>query len=105
MGFYRIFYLDLERISRPKSLPMGRNRPRRGSLRALKARSSRKAKGALFRSRFKRSISELDSLKFPAAITIAKGRAVLLPVVQANQRGDAGDTAIALVGNPIRMGA
>lgn len=95
MGFYRIFYLDLLRISRPKPLPMGAI--------VLGAVLSR-VKAAFVKKNVKNALphvgqtlfAELDSLKFLSYYDL-EGRAVIVPVVQATS---AGSDRIALVGIP-----
>ena len=95
MGFYRIFYLNLERISALKPLPMGAIIVG-AILSRVKALFVKKSeKGALpfvGQSLF----SQLDSLKFLCYYD-ASGEAVLLPVVQATS---AGSDRIALSGIP-----
>ncbi len=95
MGFYRIFYLNLERITRFAPLPMGAI--------VLGAIFSRVK--ALFVKKSERHalphigedlFAQLDSLKFLSYFD-AEGRAVVLPVVQATS---AGSDRIALVGTP-----
>lgn len=85
MGFYRVYYLNLERISPLKKLPMGAI-----VLGALLSRAK-----ALFLAKSeknamplaaKRLFSQLDSLKFLCYYDEA-GEAVLLPVVQATSAG------------------
>ncbi|MEA4870378.1 MAG: pyridoxamine 5'-phosphate oxidase family protein [Christensenella sp.] len=95
MGFYRVFYLNLDRISAIKPLPMGRI--------VLGAILSR-AKALLVKRSEKRALppvgqmlfSQLDSLKFLCYFD-QNADAVLLPVVQATS---AGSDRIALCGVP-----
>jgi len=95
MGFYRIFYLNLERISALKPLPMG----------AIVFGAILSRVKALFCKKNERNalplvgqqlFSQLDSLKFLCYYD-ASGEAVLLPVVQATS---AGSDRIALCGVP-----
>ena len=95
MGFYRIFYLNLERISVIRPLPMGAI-----VLGALLSRAK-----ALFVQKSENNalprvgqalFSELDSLKFLCYYD-KKGDAQILPVVQATS---AGSDRIALAGIP-----
>ena len=95
MGFYRIFYLNLERISTIRPLPMGAI-----VLGALLSRAK-----ALFVHKIENNalphigqalFSELDSLKFLCYYD-KKGDAQILPVVQATS---AGSDRIALAGIP-----
>jgi hypothetical protein len=85
MGFYRIFYLNLTRITRLKKLPMG--------MIVLGAVLSRVK--ALFQAKNERHalphaaasmFAELDSLKFLSYYD-AEGDALILPVVQATSAG------------------
>ncbi len=95
MGFYRVFYLNLDRISALKPLPMGAI-VFGAILSRVKAlfvqKSEKKALPLVGRTLF----SQLDSLKFLCHYD-ADGKAVLLPVVQATS---AGSDRIALCGVP-----
>ena len=95
MGFYRIFYLDLERVSRPKPLPMGAI-VLGAVLSRVKAAFVKKSDKSALPLVGQALFSELDSLKFLCYYD-AQDRAVLLPVVQATS---AGSDRIALVGIP-----
>ena len=85
MGFYRVFYLNLERISALKPLPMGAI-VLGALLSRLKAlfvgKSEKKALPFVRQSLF----AQLDSLKFLCYYD-EKGNAILLPVVQATSAG------------------
>ncbi|MCE5189676.1 MAG: hypothetical protein LLF75_10940 [Eubacteriales bacterium] len=95
MGFYRIFYLNLERITAMRPLPMGAI-----ALGAILSRikslfvqkSQKNALPLVGRQLF----SQLDSLKFLCYYD-ASGEAILLPVVQATS---AGSDRITLSGIP-----
>ena len=95
MGFYRIFYLNLDRISAIKPLPMvsiiiGAILSRVKAL--FVAKSEKKALPVVGQQLF----SQLDSLKFLCYFDEA-GSAVLLPVVQATS---AGSDRVAFSGMP-----
>ena len=95
MGFYRIFYLNLDRIGALKPLPMGAIvfGAILSRIKALFVSKSEKcALPPVGRSLF----AQLDSLKFLCYYDDA-GEAVLLPVVQATS---AGSDRIALAGIP-----
>ena len=95
MGFYRVFYLNLERISALRPLPMGAI-VLGAILSRVKAvfvrKSDKKALPLVGQTLF----SQLDSLKFFCYYD-AQGEARLLPVVQATS---AGSDRIALCGMP-----
>lgn len=95
MGFYRVFYLNLERISAIQPLPMGAI-VFGAILSRIKAlflrKSDRKALPLIGQQLF----SQLDSLKFLCYYD-EKGEARLFPVVQATS---AGSDRIALSGVP-----
>ncbi|MEN6637059.1 MAG: pyridoxamine 5'-phosphate oxidase family protein [Clostridiaceae bacterium] len=95
MGFYRVFYLNLERISAIQPLPMGAI-VFGAILSRIKAlflrKSDRKALPLVGQQLF----SQLDSLKFLCYYD-EKGKARLFPVVQATS---AGSDRIALSGVP-----
>ncbi len=85
MGFYRIFYLDLERITPLQALPMGPivlgailSRIRAPFVASGKSKAMPRAAQDLF--------SQLDSLKFLCYYD-ADGDARLIPVVQATAAG------------------
>jgi len=85
MGFYRVFYLNLDRITALKQLPMGAIvfGAILSRIRALfLAKSKRNALPYLA----KQLIAQLDSLKFLCYYD-ENGNAVLLPVVQATSAG------------------
>ncbi|NLI53259.1 MAG: pyridoxamine 5'-phosphate oxidase family protein [Clostridiales bacterium] len=95
MGFYRVFYLNLDRISALKPLPMGAIvfGAILSRIKALfVAKSGHDALPLVGRKLF----SQLDSLKFLCWYD-EKGEATLLPVVQATS---AGSDRIALTGVP-----
>ncbi len=95
MGFYRVFYLNLDRISALKPLPMGAIVLGAILSRVKAAFMKKSAKNALPLVG-QRLFSELDSLKFLCWYD-ETGTAVLLPVVQATS---AGSDRIALCGIP-----
>ena len=95
MGFYRIFYLNLERISAIKPLPMGAIVVG-AILSRIKALFVRKNEKDALPFVGQTLFSQLDSLKFLCYYD-ASGEAVLLPVVQATS---AGSDRIALCGVP-----
>lgn len=95
MGFYRIYYLNLERISAPKPLPMGAI-VLGAILSRVKALFVRKSEKYALPFVGQQLFSQLDSLKFLCYYDTS-GEAVLLPVVQATS---AGSDRIALTGIP-----
>lgn len=95
MGFYRIFYLNLDRISALKPLPMGAI-ILGAILSRIKALFVRKSSRNALPLTGQALFSQLDSLKFLCYYE-ASGEATLLPVVQATS---AGSDRIALCGVP-----
>lgn len=95
MGFYRIFYLNLERISAQKPLPMSAI-ILGAVLSRIKALFVQKSELSALPFVGRQLFSQLDSLKFLCYYD-ASGEAVLTPVVQATS---AGSDRIALVGIP-----
>lgn len=95
MGFYRIFYLNLERISALSPLPMGAIVVG-AILSRIKALFVQKSEQKALPFAGQSLFAQLDSLKFLCYYDAA-GEAVLLPVVQATS---AGSDRIALVGLP-----
>lgn len=95
MGFYRIFYLNLDRISALRPLPMG-SIVLGAILSRIKALFVRKCEKNALPLVGQQLFSQLDSLKFLCYYD-ASGEAVLLPVVQATS---AGSDRIALCGVP-----
>ena len=85
MGFYRVYYLNLDRISSLKPLPMGAIAVGAifSRVKALFcAKSEKKAMPLMAKQLF----SQLDSLKFLCYFN-ADGQAVILPIVQATSAG------------------
>ena len=95
MGFYRIFYLNLERISALRHLPMGAI-ILGAILSRVKALFLKKSEKNALPLAGQELFSQLDSLKFLCYYN-ASGEAVVLPVVQATS---AGADRITLVGVP-----
>lgn len=95
MGFYRVFYLNLERISALKPLPMA-SIVLGAILSRVKALFVRKSEKHALPMVGQQLFSELDSLKFLCYYD-SKGDARLFPVVQATS---AGSDRIVLVGVP-----
>lgn len=95
MGFYRIFYLNLNRISPLKPLPMGAI-ILGALLSRLKALFAAKSEKNALPFAGRRLFAELDSLKFLCWYS-EDGTTALLPVVQAMS---AGSDRIALAGIP-----
>lgn len=85
MGFYRVFYLNLERISAIKPLPMG-SIIIGAILSRMKALFYRKSEKKALPLVGQLLFSQLDSLKFLCYYD-AKGEAQLIPVVQATSAG------------------
>jgi len=95
MGFYRVFYLNLDRIGPLRPLPMGAI-ALGAVLSRVKALFVRKCEKNALPLVGQRLFAELDSLKFLCYYE-KTGEAVLLPVVQATS---AGSDRIALSGLP-----
>ena len=85
MGFYRVFYLNLERISALKPLPMGAI-VLGALLSRIKALFVRKSEKNALPHVGQKLFSQLDSLKFLCYYD-EKGAARILPVVQATSAG------------------
>ena len=85
MGFYRVFYLNLDRISAVKPLPMGAI-VLGAILSRVKALFVKKNEKKALPIVGQRLFSQLDSLKFLCYFD-ETGNAVLLPVVQATSAG------------------
>ncbi len=85
MGFYRIFYLNLERISTLRPLPMG-SIVLGAILSRVKALFVRKCEKKALPLVGQQLFSQLDSLKFLCYFD-SSGEAVILPVVQATSAG------------------
>ncbi len=85
MGFYRIFYLNLDRISAMKPLPMGAI-VLGAVLSRLKAIFQKKCDKNALPYVGQQLFSQLDSLKFLCYYE-ENGRAIVLPVVQATSAG------------------
>lgn len=95
MGFYRIFYLNLERVSAIRPLPMGAI-VLGAVLSRVKALFVKKSEKNALPYVGQQLFSQLDSLKFLCYYD-KTGNAVLIPVVQATS---AGSDRIALSGIP-----
>lgn len=95
MGFYRIFYLNLDRIGAMKPLPMG-SIVFGAILSRVKALFVKKSEKNALPPVGRKLFSQLDSLKFLCYYD-ENSDAVLLPVVQATS---AGSDRIALTGVP-----
>ena len=95
MGFYRIFYLNLERITAMRPLPMGAI-ALGAILSRIKSLFVQKSQKSALPLVGRQLFSQLDSLKFLCYYD-ASGEAILLPVVQATS---AGSDRIALSGIP-----
>jgi hypothetical protein len=95
MGFYRVFYLDLARITKIKPLPMG-SIVLGALLSRVKAAFAQKSVRHALPHAGKELFSELGSLKFLSYFD-SDGQAVVFPVVQATA---AGTDRIALAGVP-----
>jgi len=85
MGFYRIFYLDLNRITKLKDLPMGAI-VLGAVLSRVKALFTAKTDKNAMPVAAKALFSQLDSLKFLSYFG-KDGNAVVIPVVQATSAG------------------
>ncbi len=85
MGFYRIFYLNLDRITNLQRLPMGAI-VLGAILSRIKALFLSKSEQNALPYLAKQLIAQLDSLKFLCYYD-ADGEAILLPVVQATSAG------------------
>ena len=95
MGFYRIFYLNLDRITRFAPLPMGAI-VLGAILSRVKATFVKNSERHALPHIGETLFAELDSLKFLSYYD-SEGRAIVLPVVQATS---AGSDRIALVATP-----
>lgn len=85
MGFYRIFYLNLNRITQLKKLPMGAI-VLGAVLSRLKALPRAKSEKQAMPHAAKSLFSKLDSLKFLSWFD-ENGDAVVIPIVQATSAG------------------
>jgi len=85
MGFYRVFYLNLNRITKLKNLPLGAI-GLGAVLSRIKAPFSANSKNGAMPYAAKSLFSQLDSLKFLSYFD-ADGNAVVLPLVQATAAG------------------